>query len=83
MSERQPSFWFPVKRIGWGWGPPVRWQGWAVLLGYFALILSGIEFFRPQRALGGLLMYFACVTALLIVVIAWKGERPLRWRSGR
>ncbi len=29
MSDR-PAFWFPVKRYGWGWGLPVRWQGWVV-----------------------------------------------------
>jgi len=25
------DFWFPAKRFGWGWGPPTKWRGWAVL----------------------------------------------------
>ena len=37
---KKSRFWFPAKRYGWGWGPPVCWQGWAVLLGYFALMLA-------------------------------------------
>jgi hypothetical protein len=28
MSESQTDFWFPAKKFGWGWGPPVKWQGW-------------------------------------------------------
>lgn len=30
------SYWFPAKRYGWGWGPPATWQGWVVLLLWFA-----------------------------------------------
>ena len=45
----QPRFWFPVKRYGWGWGLPVRWQGWVVLAAYLALVSAGIHYLKPQR----------------------------------
>ena len=78
----EPNFWFPVKRYGWGWGFPVRWQGWLVLAAYFGLALAGIQFFEPRDALGSLLLYLAAVTAVFIAVVAIKGERPVRWRWG-
>jgi len=38
MDSRQREFWFPAKRYGWGWGLPVAWQGWAVLIAYAAVL---------------------------------------------
>jgi hypothetical protein len=74
-----PSFWFPVKRYGWGWGPPVCWQGWAVLVGYFVLVITGILELRAHGA-GAVFFYLIALTLLLVVIIAAKGEKPLRWR---
>ncbi|MGF6899052.1 hypothetical protein P3T22_000294 [Paraburkholderia sp. GAS348] len=42
------KYWFPAKRYGWGWGFPSRWQGWAVLFMYVALIGFGMRFLRPD-----------------------------------
>jgi hypothetical protein len=82
MNEK-PAFWFPVKRYGWGWGLPVRWQGWAVLAGYAALLSAGIYYFRPRNDVSSFLIYAATVTAVFVVIVALKGERPLRWRWGK
>jgi hypothetical protein len=82
MHDR-PAFWFPVKRYGWGWGLPVRWQGWAVFVSYLVLMYAGIDYFRPQRNMVGLLVYLAILTAVLIAVIVVKGERPAGWRWGK
>ena len=35
MELDKPDYWFAVKLDGWGWGLPVRWQGWVVLALYF------------------------------------------------
>ena len=82
MSSSEPrKYWFPAKRYGWGWGPPTVWQGWAVLLIYFALILGGIPALQSER---GALVYVAWVfliTAALILICWLTGERP-RWRWG-
>jgi hypothetical protein len=82
MNDK-PAFWFPVKRYGWGWGLPVSWQGWVAFASYLALMYAGIEYFRPQRNIGGLLVYLALVTAALIAIVVAKGERPARWRWGK
>jgi hypothetical protein len=79
----QPTFWFPAKRYGWGWGLPVRWQGWLVFVGYLGLVYAGISYFRPRQAALSFLLYAAVLTAVLIVIVALKGERPVRWRWGR
>ena len=78
-----PRYWFPAKRYGWGWGLPVRWQGWLVLAVYFGLFFAGIYYFEPRQAVAGFFIYVAILTAALIAIIALKGEGPLRWRWGR
>jgi hypothetical protein len=55
----QPTFWFPKKRYGWGWGLPVRWQGWLVFALYAALLYAGFYYFRPQRNVLGITAYTA------------------------
>ena len=75
------KYWFPAKRYGWGWGPPSTWQGWAVLLGFAALVGAGIVVFPPQEGVGRLLAYLGLLTALLVAICWWKGEPP-RWRWG-
>ncbi len=79
----QPRFWFPVKRYGWGWGLPVRWQGWVVLAAYLALVYAGIHYLKPQRDVLGMSLYMSLITVALIAIAAIKGERPVRWRWGR
>jgi hypothetical protein len=80
MKDR-PDFWFPAKRYGWGWGLPVRWQGWLVFAVYAALLYGGIYYFKGQRNAAGLMLFVLGLTAVLIVIMVIKGERP-RWRWG-
>lgn len=79
MSDR-PTFWFAAKRYGWGWGLPVRWQGWLVLGAYFTLLYGGITLLAPRSGTIGLLAYLIVITVALLVIVVLKGERPLRWR---
>ena len=74
MKEER-RFWFPQKTYGWGWGLPVRWQGWVVLVGYLALQYVGVRHFRQQHDGRGLLIYIVILTALLIAIVVAKGER--------
>jgi hypothetical protein len=73
-------FWFPAKRQGWGWGPPLRWQGWAVL----ALNLS-IEAWAAMRFLprspGSFVVVTVLAVLMLLAVCLMKGEPP-SWRWG-
>jgi hypothetical protein len=81
VDTKPTAFWFPAKRYGWGWGLPVRWQGWVVFGTYLTLICAGKLLFRLKD--GNLVVYLVVLTALLIVVVAVKGEKPLAWRWGR
>ena len=77
----EQKYWFPAKRYGYGWGIPVTWQGWLVLVTYVVLATVGTFFFPPQK---GLLPYLACITILTaaFIGVCWfKGETP-RWRWG-
>ena len=53
-----------------------------MLFCYFDLVLAGVYRFAPSRNDGALVLYLLIVTVLLVIVLAWKGERPLRWRWG-
>jgi hypothetical protein len=80
-SARSRQFWFPAKRYGWGWGLPSVWQGWAVLIIYFALVLGGIPFIQVPK---GSVLYVAYVSVLTVALIAvcWLRGEPPRWRWG-
>jgi len=82
VSSR-PTFWFPAKRYGWGWGLPVCWQGWTVLGAYLALLYGGIYYFKAQPHAPSLPIYLVCLTVVLVVIVALKGERPVGWRWGK
>ena len=43
------SIWFPAKRYGWGWGLPLTWQGWMVVVLYFVLLGAGTFVFDPDE----------------------------------
>ena len=74
------DIWFPAKRYGWGWGLPVAWQGWIVLLAYTVLIGYGVARFA-RTATAAFLVYTGVLTVGLIAICWWKGERP-RWHWG-
>jgi len=76
------KYWFPAKRFGWGWGPPVTWQGWVVLAVFTSLILAGALVIRPHVRTVFYLAYMALMCAALIAVCWLKGEPP-RWRWGQ
>jgi hypothetical protein len=77
--DDQGKYWFRAKRYGYGWGLPCRWQGWAVLIGYAALILAR-KAIIPRDATATAL-YVLGLTAALIVICRLKGPPP-KWRWG-
>lgn len=80
-SQPRPKYWFPAKRYGWGWGLPLRWEGWLVLIVFVALVGLGALVFPPRMALASYLGYVALLCALFVGVCWVKGEPP-RWRWG-
>jgi hypothetical protein len=80
MSDDKPTYWFPAKRYGWGWGPPVTWQGWVVMGVWVAVLVAGAIVLAGRHWVGyG--VFLAMMVAGLIAVCWMKGERP-RWRWG-
>src|SRR3982750_4823459 len=72
--------WFAQKRYGYGAGLPISWQGWALLIGYIALVVAA-GFLIP-RTVG---VYISIVTILppaLIVIAARTTQGGWRWRWG-
>jgi hypothetical protein len=79
MSDPE-RYWFRAKRYGWGWGLPLTWQGWLVLIAFFAAMAGSALLFLPGRTDS----FLACMTVLTLILVAVcyaKGEPP-RWRWG-
>ena len=80
MNANDQRYWFRAKRYGWGWGPPITWQGWVVFISWLILFSSGVYYFAARRSLLHLAFAFAMVI-VLVLICYWKGEPP-RWRFG-
>ena len=72
--------WFAPKRYGYGGGLPIAWQGWAILLGYVALITVAAVLIRYSWiAYGGIVV---AATAAFLFICAQKTRGGWRWRWG-
>ncbi|MHC5112072.1 MAG: hypothetical protein ACYTHJ_19590 [Planctomycetota bacterium] len=82
-SRNRNQYWFSPKKFGWGWGPPVCWQGWVVMITYIVLVTVFPIYIFMKMPLPGL--YFAVfmlvTTVAVILICKWKGP-PARWRWG-
>jgi hypothetical protein len=74
-------YWFPAKRHGWGWGLPVRWQGWLVLAIFLVLVVADAFLFPPRTHMAAYVTSIVILCAALTAVCWLKGEPP-RWRWG-
>lgn len=81
IETQSKQYWFPAKRYGWGWGPPIVWQGWLVLVAFLLLLPAGALLFPPKREVLGFLAYTSILSAALVSICWVKGEPP-RWRWG-
>ncbi len=77
----KPTYWFPAKRHGWGWGLPMTWQGWLVLASYMGLMLAAIVMLPPTRNAPDFLGIVVILTVCFLAICWAKGEPP-RWRWG-
>jgi hypothetical protein len=68
--------WFPAKRYGWGWGPPIAWQGWVVLGAYFVVLVVISLAIPPAAHPAGFIAAVSALSALLVAVCWLKGEPP-------
>ncbi|HEX3800922.1 MAG TPA: hypothetical protein VH413_19675 [Verrucomicrobiae bacterium] len=81
METKDKKIWFPAKRYGWGWGPPVCWQGWVVLITWLGALYLGAYLLRPDKHLAWFIP-FVIGMGIILTGICWiKGEKP-SWRWG-
>lgn len=83
MNEKNRDIWFPAKKYGIGWGFPISWQGWAVFLGYIALVLVGAVLliaFKTPILLVPFVIYVLILSGFLFLICYKKGEKiDFRW----
>ena len=72
--------WFASKRYGYGSGPPISWQGWAITIGFILIAAAvGVAFARKP------LVFVAIViplTVLFSTIAARTTRGGWRWRWG-
>ena len=76
------DYWFSAKTYGWGWGLPLRWQGWVAYSIATALLIAMFFLFPPAREAVKFMLGTGLIALLLIAVCWLKGEPP-RWRWGK
>jgi hypothetical protein len=74
------KIWFPVKRYGWGWGPPCCWQGWVALGSWLAALAGGAFLLLPRHPLV-LLVWVTGLILVWFIILLLKGEKP-GWHWG-
>jgi hypothetical protein len=79
--ELQLTPWWAAKRYGYGANLPIAWQGWAVMLAYFAVLAGACFLFLPDQILAFLAMILAA-TALFLVIVKRRTRGGWRWRWG-
>jgi len=78
---QKDNYWFPTRKYGWGWGLPVRWQGWVVYGVALILLVSTFFVFPPATDLVPFLASTWGVLLVLVAICFIKGAPP-RWRWG-
>jgi len=76
------SYWFPAKRYGWGWGPPVRWQGWVALVIWAAALAEGLFLLRHHQNAPWLRLAYVLLMCILFGVVCYVKGEPPKWRWG-
>lgn len=74
-------YWFPAKKVGWGWGTPRVWQGKLVLALFYMLVGVGAFTILPHYGPATFVGFCIILCAALVAVCWIKGEPP-RWRRG-
>ena len=72
--------WFAPKRYGYGAGLPISWQGWALTIGYVAIVI-GLVLALKHRPIQ-LIALVVPMTATFVVIAGRTTRGGWRWRWG-
>lgn len=75
------GYWFRARKYGYGSGLPLRWQGWAVLIGYMLIVTAAAGLLAP-RTIVGFLLVIGVSTAFLFTICRSRTRGGWRWRWG-
>lgn len=70
--------WFSAKRFGYGSAMPCSWQGWLVVILYFAVGLGSAYAFASKPAI----LLSIVVSAPIIFLLVAFGTTRVGWRRG-
>jgi len=81
IKAEKKKLWFPAKKYGFGWGLPIAWQGWVVLISYLLLIFIGSAALTNSAINIIWFLSYALILTALFIFICWKkGKKTgLRW----
>ncbi len=71
--------WFAPKRFGYGAGLPITWQGWALTIGYSAIVIVAAAALVPRHpaiAIG----IIVPLTLAFVVITAQHTRGGWKWR---
>ena len=80
--NKEEQYWFRANSYGWGWGLPLKWQGWLVLTLYTAGIAAANIYFSPAVSPTKFTLAISVLSGLLVAV-CWKTGEPPSWRWGK
>ena len=76
---KDDDIWFEPKRIGYGAGLPVAWQGWALLAVFLGAVAGAWAILMPRHPL--VFAALAGIAGLGLTVVAARHTRGgFRWR---
>jgi len=78
MDATPQRYWFRAKQSGWGWGLPLTWEGWTVLVVWFVLYVTGA--ILTVLVSWWLFSAFQLVMLWTIIAICFAKGEPPRWR---
>ena len=79
--ENEQKAWWAAKRYGYGADLPIAWQGWGIMLAYFALLAGAGFLFLPEQVVAFLALTVVA-TAVFVLIVARRTRGGWRWRWG-
>jgi hypothetical protein len=86
MDKNTKKPWFRQKRYGYGWGLPLTWQGWLLLVAYFVFIIlivviNADKNYSPSDVLLRITLPVIIATLILLIITRITSGKP-KWRWG-